>query len=282
VSGLSAEGLAIERGGRVVASNLSFAWPAGSFVAVLGTNGTGKTSLLRVLSGEIPPAAGRVLYAGRDVRSLSSGRLSRMRSFLSQNCECRLPFAAGEIVQLGAEAAGHRGLTARNKAREAMERTGISFLAGRQISMLSGGEQQRVHWARVLAQLDDVTAGKILFMDEPVASLDLSHQHRLLAEAAGLAASGLVVVAVLHDLNLAASYANRVMLLHRGGLFAMGAPENVLIPENIQAVFTVEARLLPHPDGKPSVIVTEAPAAGRLDGEETHTGSGRIVQQMPC
>ncbi len=282
MSGLAAAALKIERGGRVLASDLTFTLPAGSFFAVLGTNGAGKTSLLRVLSGEVPPAAGQVLYAGRDVRALSPRRLARMRGFLAQNCECRLPFAAGEIVRLGSEAAGYRGSAACAKARAAMEVAGISRLADRQISMLSGGEQQRVHWARVLAQLDGRTAGKILFMDEPVASLDLSHQHGILSAAKDLAASGLVVVAVLHDLNLAARYASGILLLHHGRILALGPPESVLTPDRIETVFGVRARLLPHPDGGAQVILTDVPASERTVGAETRTGSGRIVQQMPC
>lgn len=223
---------------------------------IAGPNGAGKSTLLRVLSGELPPSLGRVLFGGQDIGSIPHHHLARQRVFLAQQSECRLPFLANEMVLLGAEAAGHRGRTARERAATALEIAGVSHLERRTMSKLSGGEQQRVQWARILAQLDNRTEGRLIFLDEPVSSLDLAHQHDLLAKAGSLAKAGAAVVAVLHDLNLAARYADEILLLDGGRMQAHGSPVSVLTPEIISAVFGVQAEVLSHPsDGTPLVVV---------------------------
>ena len=253
---LVAQNLTIARDGRPIASGLDFSVPPGTFLVVAGPNGAGKTTLLRVLSGELAAASGRVLFAGQDICSIPHRDLARQRVFLAQQSECRLPFLACEMALLGAEAAGHRGRFARDRAATALRMAGVAHLENRMMSKLSGGEQQRVHWARVLAQLDDRTEGRVLFLDEPVSSLDLAHQHELLAMARSLARAGAAVVAVLHDLNLAARYADNILLLDGGRMRAHGCPTGVLAPETISAVFGVRAEVLSHPsDGTPLVVV---------------------------
>lgn len=258
---LSAENLEIARGGRSVVRSLSFSVQAGRFLVVAGPNGTGKTSLLRVLSGELPPVSGRVLYCGKEISAISPPELARKRVFLAQQSECRLPFLAYEMALMGAEAAGYRGRPARERALGALQSAGVTSLENRAMSQLSGGEQQRVHWARVLAQLDGQTEGRIVFLDEPVSSLDLSHQHGLLETARNLARAGAAVVAVLHDLNLAARYADAILLLHRGRMYSEGPPACVLTAEAILQVFGVNASVIGHPsDGTPLVVVENPPA----------------------
>lgn len=261
---LVAQNLTIARDGRTVASGLEFSVPFGTLLVVAGPNGAGKSTLLRVLSGELPPSLGRVFFGGRDIGSIPHHELARKRVFLAQQSECRLPFLASDMVLLGAEAAGHRGRTARERAEAAMEKAGVSHLGKRMMSKLSGGEQQRVHWARVLAQLDDRAEGRLIFLDEPVSSLDLAHQHELLAKAGSLAKAGAAVVAVLHDLNLAARYADELILLHNGLMQSHGSPAHVLNPETILRIFNVHAQVITHPsDGTPLVVVNHVPVEGR-------------------
>ncbi len=254
---LVAENLSVARDHRVIVHALNFAVPPGTFLVVAGPNGTGKTSLLRALSGELAAAAGRVLFSGRDIRDIPHRTLAAKRVFLAQHSECRLPFLAREMVLLGAESAGHRGLAARRLATKAMHLAGVSHLEGRTMSKLSGGEQQRVHWARTLAQLDNRTEGSAIFLDEPVSSLDLAHQHELLTLSRALARAGAAVVAVLHDLNLAARYADHILLLHEGRAHSHGSPAHVLTPETIAQVFGVRTRIFTHPDNPSPVILVE-------------------------
>jgi len=254
LSFLRAENLSIERGGRLVASGVDLAVPSGTFLVAAGPNGAGKSSLLRVLSGEMRAHGGRVLLGGSDISKISRSALARQRAFLAQQNECCLPFLAREVVRFGAEAAGLSGRSAHRRSRDAMEMAGVTALAERPVSMLSGGEQQRVHWARVLAQLDGRAAGRAVFLDEPVSSLDLEHQHALLRQARELAKSGAAVVAVLHDLNLAAQYADQVLLLHGGRIHRTGPPARVLDPETVWQVFRVQARQVPHPQGGPPIL----------------------------
>lgn len=254
---LVAENLSVARESRIIACGLDFSVPAGTFLVVAGPNGAGKTSLLRVLSGELSAHTGRVLFSGADIRHIPHRELARKRIFLAQQSECRLPFLAREMVLLGAESAGHRGQSARRLAAKAMDLAGVSHLESRTMSKLSGGEQQRVHWARTLAQLDGQSEGRAVFLDEPVSSLDLAHQHELLSLSRSLARSGAAVVAVLHDLNLAARYADHILLLHEGRAHFHGSPAHVLTPETISQVFGVRTQILTHPDNPSPVIFVE-------------------------
>lgn len=253
---IRAEKLTVARGERRVVCDLDLSVTGGDFLVVAGPNGAGKTSLLRTLSGEFPPAAGRVLLDGRPVGDHGPAELARRRAFLAQQTECRLPFTCEEIVMLGAEAAGFRGTDARRIVRAAMASADVEAFAHRVISRLSGGEQQRVHWARALTQVGPDPAGRLVFLDEPVSSLDLEHQHALLRKAAELAQQGAAVLAVLHDLNLAATYADRVLLLHEARAVAEGSPADVFTPARIASVFRVRANVIPQPpDGRPLVVV---------------------------
>lgn len=253
---ITAEKLTVARGKRTIVSHLDLRVSSGEFLVVAGPNGAGKTSLLRTLSGELPPAAGHVLLDDRAIRDFSQRELARRRAFLAQQTECRLPFTCEEIVMLGAEAAGLRGSPAQNIVTKSMAAAGVQEFARRMISQLSGGEQQRVHWARTLAQIGPDPAGRLVFLDEPVSSLDLEHQHSLLQTAHDLAQRGAAVIAVLHDLNLTAAYAGRILLLHNASTAAEGTPAGVLTPGRIAQVFNVQARVIPQdPDGRPHVIV---------------------------
>ena len=230
--------------GAALVDAVDFAAGAGTVTVIVGPNGAGKSTLLKLLCGELTATRGDVLVEGRSLAALPAWRLACRRAVLPQASTLAFPFTAQEVARLGVEGIG-RGLARPARERlvtEALERADAAHLAARLYQTLSGGEQQRVQFARVLAQLAagrTVEAQQILFLDEPVAGLDLKHQLALLGEARALAAAGLAVVAVLHDLQLAAAFADAVVILHRGQAVARGAPAPVLSRSLLAEVFEV-------------------------------------------
>jgi len=206
----------------------------GKLVVVVGPNGAGKSTLLRVLAGELPPTSGQALIDGRPISSLSASELSRRRAVVSQSTQLSFPFTVREVVLLGATVPGFSSPrpAIEAAASEALAAIGLSGFGGRLFTQLSGGERQRVHIARALLQLAAADGGRsqpaALLLDEPTANLDLAHQVTVLREARRQARSGRVVLAILHDLNLAASYADEMVIMSRGRIAAQGKPVDVM------------------------------------------------------
>ncbi|MET0529204.1 MAG: heme ABC transporter ATP-binding protein [Microvirga sp.] len=241
---LEASGVTYRSGGRALVAEIDLAIAQGSFTIVVGPNGAGKSTLMRLLCGELTPSQGAVLLEERPLTAIPAWRLAHARAVMPQASELSFPFTAFEVASLGVEGIGH-GLSRSDRQRltlHALDRADVAHLAGRNYQTLSGGERQRVHFARVLAQLAagrTVETRQILFLDEPIASLDLKHQLALLETARELAQDGLTVVAVLHDLQLAVGIGDDVILMNEGRLVARGAPHAVLTPERLAAVFGV-------------------------------------------
>jgi len=217
---------------------------SGSFTIVIGPNGAGKSTLMRILCGELSPTEGEVRFHGQAVRSIAAWRLAHSRAVMPQASDLSFPFTVFEVARLGLEGLG-QGLSRRDRQRfvlDALEQADVAHLSHRNYQTLSGGERQRVHFARVLAQLQagrTVETRQVLFLDEPIASLDLKHQLALLETAKDLARSGLAVIAVLHDLQLAAGMGDDLVLLQAGRLVGRGQPETVLTPARLAEVFGV-------------------------------------------
>ncbi len=252
--------LSVSQGARFVIRDFSLKVQEGSFVVIAGENGAGKSTLLKSFSGQISPLSGRISFGGQKLREIPAANLARMRSFLAQQTECRLPFTVFEVVLLGAEAAGFRGADARSLVLESLRTAGVAPLRERVISELSGGEQQRVHWARSLAQMGRNAARHLLLLDEPVSSLDVAHQHQLLSTAHVLTRRGATVIAVLHDLNLVSRYADQIVLLNEGRAVHIGPPSEVLTPGIIREVFHFSARVIDNPVDQTRLILPELPA----------------------
>lgn len=220
----------------------------GEVVAIVGPNGAGKSTLLRVLCGDLCPTTGEVVLLGRALQAWPVREQARLRAVLPQQSTLMFAFTAREVVLLGR--APHAG-GPRDEAiaGAALATVGIGHLSDRWYTSLSGGEQQRVQLARVLAQIwEPVDAlPRALLLDEPTNSLDLTHQHHTLALARQWARQGVAVVAVLHDLNLAAQYADRIVLMHAGRIAAAGPPDAVLTTEGIEAVFGLPVQVTRHP-----------------------------------
>ncbi|AQZ93586.1 heme ABC transporter ATP-binding protein [Halopseudomonas phragmitis] len=243
---LKASQLACARGGCRILEGIDFTLAAGEVVAVLGTNGAGKSTLMATLTGELPIAAGRVELAGRPLADWPASKRAQALAVLPQSSTLAFPFSAEEVVAMG-RLPHHSGLERdRQIIEQAMQAADVAHLRGRNYLTLSGGERQRVHLARVLAQIWE-TEGACLLLDEPTASLDLAHQQLTLAQARGVAERGGAVLVILHDLNLAARFADRILLLDRGRMLALGSPWEVLEAERIRTVFGVEVLVQPHP-----------------------------------
>lgn len=211
----------------------------GEFAGVIGPNGSGKSTLVRVASGVMAPRAGTVTVDG-------AAPSARVVAVVPQETAVDFDFTCREIVTMGRFPHGDEDPSI---VRDAMERSGTWELRDRLITELSGGERQRVVFARALAQ-----APQVLLMDEPTAHLDIRYQldlMRLVRRETQLA-----VLCVMHDLNLAAAFCTRLILLHEGAVFAEGAPADVLTAENLRQTYSVEADVQPHPrrDG-PLVVV---------------------------
>ncbi|MFN4206212.1 MAG: heme ABC transporter ATP-binding protein [Agrobacterium albertimagni] len=237
---IRAQDITIRRSGRVLVDRVSLHLEAGKVTVIIGPNGAGKSTLLKTLSGEMRPDHGDILYQDRRIASLSPVELARERAVLPQSTALSFPFTALEVVRMGAVAHGSRDPIL--AARQALIRVGLGGFEGRSYNALSGGEQQRVQLARVLAQMPDpVLEGRprAIFLDEPTASLDIGHQISVLELARDFARRGAVVLAILHDLNLAAEFADHLAVLHHGKLIREGHPKETIDDETIAHVYGI-------------------------------------------
>lgn len=249
---LTAVGLAVEIDGVRLLDAVDFSATPGRVHALIGPNGAGKSTLLAALAGDRAAAAGIVNLGGTPVARQSPRALARLRAVLTQEHTVSFPFPVREIVAMGRHPwVGSTEADHDDRVIDAaMAATDVSHLAARTVPSLSGGERARVALARVIAQ-----GTPVLLLDEPTAALDLKHQEDVLRLARMHAEAGATVVAVLHDLNLAAAYADDITLLRLGRVVATGAPADVLTAERIEAVYGQPVEVLPHPrTGAPLVL----------------------------
>jgi len=248
---LQAVGVTLGYGGRDIVKGLDLAIPAGRFTVLIGPNGSGKSTVLRGLAGQLAPREGVVLLDGQPLARLSAGKRARRLGFLPQGPLAPEGVTVEGLVRLGRHP--HRGMfglwTAQDTAicRNAMSRTGVAAQAALPLDTLSGGQRQRAWIAMTLAQETG-----ILLLDEPTTYLDLAHQIEVLDLVRILVDEGSVGVVVLHDLQLAARYADQLVLLREGQLIARGAPVEVMTEARIGEVFNLPVRIIPDPEsGRP-------------------------------
>lgn len=226
--------------------------PYGRVLALVGPNGAGKSSLLKILTGDVSPTAGEVRLDGRPLSQWSPRELSRARAVLLQSNQVAFSFTAAQVIEMGRAPwiGSERSDDDETIIADAFRRADVAHLAPRSFPSLSGGEQARVSLARVLAQ---DTA--VIMLDEPTAALDLRHQEDVLRIARELALVGRAVVVVLHDLSLAAAYADDIAIVHNGRMVAQGDPADVLTEDRITAVYETPVRVIPDPDtGRPVIL----------------------------
>lgn len=252
---IEAKCIAVRHGRRGILEDVSASVQSGRLLAILGPNGAGKSTLLALLAGERRPDRGDVLIAGRPAGDWNPRELARCRAVMPQSASAAADFLVEEVVALGRLpfARSQAALLDGEAVEESIRTAGVAPLAGRRYGALSGGERQRVQWARVLAQLWSREApghGQVLLLDEPTSAMDLRHQGALLSQAQRLARSGMAVAAVLHDLNLAAAYADEVLLLREGRPVASGPVAEVLTPDPLSDCFGVRVERLARADGR--------------------------------
>jgi iron complex transport system ATP-binding protein len=253
---LEARDITVKRGTKAIVAEASVAIVPGRLTAIIGPNGAGKSTLLRVMAGELRPTQGSVHLDGENIRNISVARLATRRAVVAQSNNLSFPFTVLEVVMLGATVPGfgiHEEEAAAS-ARDALHAVDLASFEARMIHELSGGERQRVHIARALCQLSaaprrsrETTA---LLLDEPTASLDLKHQGDVLGVVKEQSLSGRAVLLVIHDLNLAAAFADDIVLMADGRIVRRGMPDDVLNEDLLSHTYGCRLRIETGIDGR--------------------------------
>jgi len=234
---LQVENLSFRYDRHPVLEDLTFSVATGDFVGIVGPNGTGKTTLLKLLYRLMTPQQGRIVIDGTNLAGMTRGDISRKIAVVSQETQINFPFSALEVVLMG-RSPHLRGLQFEGQkdfdvARRAMELTDTLHVAHRPFREISGGEKQRVFIARALAQETDM-----VLLDEPTANLDIRHQIQFYDLMTVLnEEKGIAVITVSHDINLASEFCKKVLLIDQGRIFGFGKPDGVITRENIEAVY---------------------------------------------
>lgn len=278
---LSANNLSFQISNKHLLRQASLDIKPGEVSVILGPNGAGKSTFLKLLCGDLLASSGHVVLDEKPTLSWDRRCLAQRRAMMPQSSNVVFPFSAFEIVMIGRSPHVSRNETRRDKSivEAAMQCTGVSSLAARNYNTLSGGEQQRVQLARALTQIwdDESESGgdaRFLLLDEPVASMDLAHQHETLRIAKQFAARNVGVLVILHDINLAAMYADRIVIFKGGEIVRQGMPNDVLDEELISEVFGIDVLLSKHPTiGCPLMVSLPIPLSHPINQiDNYHTG----------
>lgn len=218
----------------------------GELVVIIGPNGAGKSTLLKLLSGEHKAAEGRVLYDQQELDDWPISELASRRAVMPQSAHLAFPFTVLEVVRLGARLMAKSDKQANERARAALRKVDLDGYGGRFYRELSGGEQQRVQLARTLCQVWEPVSDNVprfLFLDEPTASLDIRHQLDILTLARSFVEQGGGCIAILHDLNIASMFADRLIVIHQGRLIADGTAQEVITDQLMHDVFGIDVKI---------------------------------------
>lgn len=240
---LSADDITFAYDDRRVLENVSLGVAAGEFVGLIGANGSGKTTLLRVLLGLLPAHPGAVKLVGEPLENLSRRQIALRATLVQQDTRIDFAFTGREVVAMGRTPYLGRfspeGLADREAIARAMRETETEMFAERSVTELSGGERQRIHLARAIAQDTDV-----ILLDEPTSNLDLTHQFEALRLVRDVTRAGKkAALAAIHDINLAARFCDRLLLLSSGKIVAEGEPTSVVTESNLAHCFGLRARV---------------------------------------
>ena len=256
---LRTENISFSVGKKQILKNVSASFLPGEFNMILGPNGSGKSSFLKIFSGEINKFQGNVLYEDKKIKELRKEELAKKRAVMSQQADLGFPLLVEEVVMMGRYP--HFTFNPNKKditiCSEVIERMNLVEFKERNYLTLSGGEKQRVQYARVLAQVWEkpTDSYRYLFLDEPLNSLDISYQHEFLQVAVELIKDHTVLIAVMHDINLAAHYADNLFFFKEGELVVHGKPKDILSAGMIEKVFNIKTTVIENPvTGKPLII----------------------------
>lgn len=250
---LKAEHLSFQIGRQTLIDDVSLTLLPGEFTMVLGPNGAGKSTLIKLLTGTETPKTGQIFYDDQPLSSIPLSTQARQKAVLSQLLSLPFDLSVSEVVMMGRYPYFDLNPTVQDIqiADSSLESVGMLLFKSRAFASLSGGEKQKIHLARVLAQLyrqPGDESVKYLFLDEPISALDIHYQHQILGLVRELAAKNMVVFVIVHDINLALQYADNVILMNQGRIFKMGRPEEVLTGEAIETVFSIRPYFTTHPE----------------------------------
>ena len=249
---LRIRGVEFGYGSEAVLKGVSIEIPQGEMLSIIGPNGAGKTTLLRCINRILKPRRGVIMVNGKSIEEMSRREIAKKMGYVPQSTHQVFPNTVFDVILMGrrphfAWKCNEKDI---EKVLETLKMLGIEHLAMRDITELSGGQQQKVFIARALAQEPE-----ILLLDEPTSNLDIKHQLEVMNIIKSITnEKGITAIMAIHDLNLASRYADRVIMMHEGRIFAVGSPEEVLTPENIREVYGVEAEVLCGKDGKPLIL----------------------------
>lgn len=244
--------------------DISFEAMPGELVVIIGANGAGKSTLLKIAAGAMKSTSGQVIIDGRPNTVWSPAALAQCMAVMHQQTMLTLPFSVQEVVMMGRypHFKNHPSQQDKYIVAAALDKAGIKHLATRNYIQLSGGEQQRVHLARVFAQVwqtDHSDQTRYLFMDEPSNNLDVRHQHNMLTMAREFTQQNNCVITVLHDLNLAMQYADKILLLQKGKVLGFGTPAEVLNEQLISKAYDFPVHVLQHNAYNFPIVMPAAP-----------------------
>jgi len=252
---MKAEKISVHRDSKRVLTDIDLMLKPGEMLGVLGPNGAGKSTLLGALCAELKPTQGQIWLDDQPLTHWTGQQRARRLAVLPQSSTLSFAFKVQEVVAMGRLPHDSGQQRDAEIIQAVLETADALHLQDRNYLALSGGERQRVHLARVLAQIWPGEGGQTLLLDEPTSMLDPLHQHTTLQAVRGFADRGGAVMVILHDLNLAARYCDRLLLLESGCPFAMGTPDEVLVPDALRAVFGLEVLVQRHPErGHPLII----------------------------
>ena len=256
---LKTENIYYRIGDKLILNGITAEFKPGEFNMILGPNGSGKSTFLKIFSGEVKATEGSVKYNNQQIADFKKEELAKHRAVMSQQPELSFPLMVEEVVMMGRYP--HFTFNPNKKdeeiCNEVMKRMNLVIFKERNYLTLSGGEKQRVQYARVLAQIwqKPINGYRYLFLDEPLTSLDINYQQEFLQIAREFTKADTTIIAVMHDINLAIQYADKLFFLKEGQLVAHGSPKDILTGELIQQVFNVKAAIINNPfTGNPLVV----------------------------
>ncbi len=250
-------------GNKTLLENISFRLNAGEHLVILGANGAGKSTLLKLCAGELAPASGEIQINGASLHSHSPKALARIRAVMPQDVQLHFPFRVHEVVAMG-RSPHPKTEDDDELIQNCLQRFEVEHLEDRLYPTLSGGEKQRVQLARVFCQLqtrDHNLGPRHLFLDECTSALDPAHQYQVYEQVQTLVANNIATLSIMHDLNLAAQFADRILILRDGKMLCDGHPDDVLTQRHLSLAYGIQTRILPHPTLSRPLIVS----CGRQD-----------------